>query len=100
MLLIDAKHPAWIVSGHLDERYGMWAPQAFPRGRIAGLLVRLKALAPGGSATEFPEARWLLQKKDYEAAEPILAKPEGAFRHSPIATGVPACDPGNPEPSS
>ena len=72
--LTNARYLAWVLSGVLDEWYGMWAPQVFPGGRIAGLLARLEHLATHDPATRFLQARWLMQNRDYEAAELILAK--------------------------
>ncbi|MEX2141382.1 MAG: hypothetical protein WD894_19100 [Pirellulales bacterium] len=71
---MDYKHTAWILAGVLDEWYGMWAPQVFPRERIAALLVRLKRHAPREPAAAFLEARWLMQHRDYGQAEPILKR--------------------------
>ena len=70
----DAKHLAWVLSGVLDEWYGMWAPQTFPAERIAGFLARLKELAPDDPTTQFTEARWLMRNRDWEGAESILAR--------------------------
>lgn len=69
---MDARHIAWILSGVLDEWFGMWAPQVFPTQRLAGLLRELRALAPSEPTTRFLEARWLMQNRDYTAAESIL----------------------------
>lgn len=69
---MDYKHTAWVLAGVLDEWYGMWAPQVFPRERLGSLLRRLKELAPREPATAFLEARWLMQNRDYGQAEPIL----------------------------
>ncbi len=71
---LDYRNLAWILSGVLDEWYGMWAPQAFPAGRIAILLDKLEAIAPGDPVTEFLRARWLMQNRDYAAASVILAR--------------------------
>ncbi|OFW20126.1 MAG: hypothetical protein A3G21_03770 [Acidobacteria bacterium RIFCSPLOWO2_12_FULL_66_21] len=70
---MDSLHISWILSGMLDEWYGMWAPQVFPTNRIAGLLRRLEALAPADPTTRFLNARRLMQNRDYSAAESILA---------------------------
>jgi len=72
---MDYKNTAWILSGILDEWYGMWAPQVFAGERIAALLTKLKAFAPKNPVTEFLEARWLMQNRNYKAAEPILERP-------------------------
>jgi len=69
---MDASNLAWILSGTLDEWYGMWAPQVFPTGRLAGLLRQLQRLAPTDPTTRFLHARWLMQNRDYAAAEPLL----------------------------
>ena len=69
---MTAANIAWILSGTLDEWYGMWAPQVFPTQRIAGLLRQLQRLAPNDPTTRFLEARWLMQNRDYGAAEPVL----------------------------
>lgn len=69
---MDYKNTAWILAGILDEWYGMWAPQVFSGERIAALLTRLKAFAPKNPVTEFLEARWLMQNRNYKAAEPML----------------------------
>jgi len=69
---MDARNISWILSGTLDEWYGMWAPQAFPAPRLAALLRQLQALAPRDPATRFLEARWLMRNGDVEAAEPLL----------------------------
>lgn len=71
---MDVRHVAWILSGMLDEWYGMWAPQVFPTERLASLLDELRKLAPNEAATRFLEARWLMQNRDYAAAESILAR--------------------------
>lgn len=63
---------AWILSGALDEWYGMWAPQVFRTERIAELLGQLQQLAPNDPTTRFLTARWLMQNRDYAAAEPVL----------------------------
>lgn len=63
---------AWILSGMLDEWYGMWAPQVFPTERLAGLLRQLQQLAPTDPTTRFLQARWLMQNRDYVAAEPLF----------------------------
>ena len=70
---MDYRNTAWILSGILDEWFGMWAPQG-PGERIAALLARLKALSPEDPVTGFLEARWLMRNRDYKAAEPILAR--------------------------
>ena len=64
---LDYKNTAWILAGILDEWYGMWAPQTFPGERIAALLARLKRLSPSDPVTEFLQARWLMQNRDYKA---------------------------------
>ena len=69
---MDARNISWILSGTLDEWYGMWAPQAFPAPRLAALLRQLQALAPRDPATRFLEARWLMRNGDVKAAEPLL----------------------------
>lgn len=71
---MDYTNTAWILAGVLDEWFGMWAPQVFPSERIAALLARLKRLRPGHPVTEFLEARWLMQNRDYKSAEPILER--------------------------
>lgn len=71
---LDYRNLSWILSGVLDEWYGMWAPQAFPTGRIAGLLDKLEIIAPGDPVTEFLRARWLMQHRDYAAASEILTR--------------------------
>jgi len=71
---MDARHIAWILSGALDEWYGMWAPQVLPTERLARLLQTLRALAPRDQTTRFLEARWLMQNRDYAAAESILVQ--------------------------
>lgn len=71
---MDYKHTAWVVAGVLDEWYGMWAPQVFPRERVGALLARLKRLSPQEPATAFLEARWLMQNRDYGEAEQILKR--------------------------
>jgi tetratricopeptide (TPR) repeat protein len=71
---MDYKTTAWILSGLLDEWFGMWAPQAFPSEHVAALLTRLKGLSPQDPVTEFLEARWLMQNRDYTTAEPILER--------------------------
>lgn len=63
---------AWILSGTLDEWYGMWAPQVFRTERTANLLAQLQRLAPNDPTTRFLQARWLMQNRDYAAAEPVL----------------------------
>lgn len=63
---------AWILSGALDEWYGMWAPQVFRTERIAELLRQLQQSAPNDPTTRFLTARWLTQNRDYAAAEPVL----------------------------
>jgi hypothetical protein len=69
---MNAGNLAWILSGTLDEWYGMWAPQVFPTERLAGLLRQLQQLAPADPTTRFLQARWLMQNRDYTAAEPLL----------------------------
>jgi len=69
---MDAGNISWILSGMLDEWYGMWAPQAFPAQRIAALLSQLQTLAPGDPTTRFLEARWLMRNRDFKAAESVL----------------------------
>ena len=69
---MDAGSISWILSGVLDEWYGMWAPQVFPAQRIAALLSQLQALAPRDPSTRFLEARWLLRNRDFKAAESVL----------------------------
>lgn len=69
---LDAGNLAWILSGVLDEWYGMWAPQAFPGERISDLLGRLEDLAPEDPATRFLRARWLMRHRDFAAAEALL----------------------------
>ena len=71
---LDYRNLSWILSGVLDEWYGMWAPQAFPNRRIAILLGKLEAIAPGDPVTEFLRARWFMQHRDYAAASVILAR--------------------------
>jgi len=71
---LDATNLGWILSGVLDEWYGMWAPQAFPGERVAAMLRSLHDVAPGDPATVFLEARWFMQQRDFEAAEPLLRK--------------------------
>jgi len=71
---LDYRHLSWILSGVLDEWYGMWAPQAFSAVRIAGLLRDLERIAPGDPVTEFLRARWYMQYRDYSAAGEILAR--------------------------
>ena len=71
---MDYSYTAWILAGILDEWYGMWAPQTFPGERIAALLTRIKRLSPNDPVTEFLQARWLMQNRDYKAAEPILER--------------------------
>lgn len=69
---MDVRHISWILSGMLDDWYGMWAPQIFPAQRIAALLRQLQALAPRDPSTRFLEARWLMRNRDFKAAESIL----------------------------
>lgn len=69
---MDAGTISWILSGMLDDWYGMWAPQTFPAERIAALLKRLQTLAPRDPTTRFLEARWLMRNRDFKAAEPLL----------------------------
>lgn len=69
---MDAGNLSWMLSGMLDEWYGMWAPQAFPAQRIAAMLSQLQALAPRDPSTRFLEARWLMSSRDFKAAEPVL----------------------------
>jgi len=71
---LDFKHTAWILSGVLDEWYGMWAPQAFDGKRIAVLLNRLKNIAPDDPTTTFLEARWLMRNRDFRGSEPLLTR--------------------------
>ena len=69
---MDAGNISWILSGMLDDWYGMWAPQIFPAERIAALLNQLQTLAPRDPSTRFLEARWLMRNRDFKAAESIL----------------------------
>jgi len=69
---LDAANLGWILSGVLDEWFGMWAPQAFPGERVSAMLRRLHDIAPEHPATAFLQARWFMQQRDYEAAEPLL----------------------------
>lgn len=69
---MDAGNISWILSGMLDEWYGIWAPQVFPAQRIAALLSQLQALAPRDPSTRFLEARWLMRNGDFKAAESVL----------------------------
>jgi len=69
---MDLMHTAWILSGLLDEWYGMWAPQMFNGERIAGMLSRLKRLSPESPTSQFLQARWLMQNRDYGAAKTLL----------------------------
>src|SRR3990172_1071049 len=71
---LDAANLGWILSGVLDEWYGMWAPQAFPGERVSAMLRRLYDVAPEDPATAFLQARWFMQQRDDEAAEPLLRK--------------------------
>lgn len=71
---LDAANLGWILSGVLDEWYGMWAPQAFPGERVSAMLRRLHDVAPGDPTTAFLQARWYMQLRDYDAAEPLLRK--------------------------
>jgi hypothetical protein len=70
---MDAGNISWILSGMLDDWYGMWAPQTFPAQRIAALLTQLQILAPREPSTRFLEARWLMRNRDFKAAKSILA---------------------------
>lgn len=70
---MDFVNTAWILSGLLDEWFGMWAPQAFPPERIAQLLRSMEQRAPGSPVTRFLKARWHMRNREYAAAEPILA---------------------------
>ncbi|MGI8619754.1 MAG: hypothetical protein ACR2L6_11815 [Gemmatimonadaceae bacterium] len=65
---------SWILAGNLDEFYGMWAPQVFPRERLAALLRRLERIAPGDPVTDYMRARWLMQNRDYAAADTIMSR--------------------------
>jgi len=69
---MDAGNISWILSGMLDEWYGMWAPETFAAQRIAALLGQLRALAPREPSPRFLEARWLMRNRDFKAAEPVL----------------------------
>jgi len=69
---LDATNLGWILSGVLDEWYGMWAPQAFSGERVSAMLRRLHDVAPEDPATVFLEARWFMHQRDFEAAEPLL----------------------------
>lgn len=69
---LDASNLGWILSGVLDEWFGMWAPQAFPGERVSAMLRRLHDIAPEDPATKFLQARWFMQQRDYEAAAPLL----------------------------
>jgi hypothetical protein len=69
---MDAGNISWILSGMLDDWYGMWAPQIFPAQRIAALLRQLQTLAPRDPSTRFLEARWLMRNRDFQAAELVL----------------------------
>lgn len=71
---LDAANLGWILSGVLDEWYGMWAPQAFSGERVSAMLRRLHDAAPEDPATMFLQARWFMQQRDFEAAEPLLRK--------------------------
>lgn len=63
---------SWILSGLLDEWFGMWAPQVFPAERIAQLMRSLERSAPLSPVTLFLKARWHIRNRDYAAAETIL----------------------------
>lgn len=69
---MDFVNTAWILSGLLDEWFGMWAPQVFPSERIASLLRSLEEGSPQSPVTRFLRARWHMQNRDYAAAEAIL----------------------------
>jgi hypothetical protein len=69
---MDAGNISWILSGMLDDWYGMWSPQIFPAQRIAALLNQLQTLAPRDPSTRFLEARWLMRNREFRAAESIL----------------------------
>ena len=69
---MDTGNISWILSGMLDDWYGMWAPQIFPAQRIAALLRQLQTLAPRDPSTRFLEARWLMRNRDFRAAESVL----------------------------
>lgn len=69
---MDFVNTAWILSGLLDEWFGMWAPQVFPSERIARLMRSLEQTAPGSPVTRLLKARWHMRNRDYAAAEPIL----------------------------
>jgi tetratricopeptide (TPR) repeat protein len=71
---LDRTHLTWILSGNLDDWYGMWAPQAFALERVAALLRRLEQVAPQDAVTDFLKARWMMQLRDYAGAEPILRR--------------------------
>lgn len=79
---MDIKHTAWILSGLLDEWWGMWAPQTFNGTRIRELLSKLKELSPDDPSTLFLEARWSLANRDFEAAtshlKRLVAMPDDA----------------------
>ena len=63
---MDAGNISWILSGMLDEWYGMWAPQVFPTSQ-------LQAIAPRDPSTRFLVARWHMRNRDLQAAESLLA---------------------------
>lgn len=65
---------SWILSGVLDEWFGIWAPQAFASERIASLLRSLERSSPQSALTQFLKARWYMQNRDYPAAEAILTR--------------------------
>lgn len=69
---MDFVNLAWILSGVLDEWFGMWAPQVFPSERIAALLRTLERMAPNAPMTLFLRARWLMQNRDYDSAQRLL----------------------------
>jgi hypothetical protein len=71
---MDFKHIAWILSGQLDEWYGMWAPQVLNGARLRHLMTRLQDLAPDDPVSAFLEARWYLLMRDFNRAEPILVR--------------------------
>lgn len=65
---------SWILASNLDEFYGMWAPQAFAGERLAALLRRLERIAPNDPVTDYLRARWLMQNRDYAAADTIVVR--------------------------
>ncbi|HUR92074.1 MAG TPA: hypothetical protein VMY38_05315 [Gemmatimonadaceae bacterium] len=71
---LDRTHLSWILSSNLDEFYGMWAPQAFARERLADLMRRLEIIAPDDPVTHYMRARWLMQNRDFAAADTIFAR--------------------------